>query len=64
LIRAIKYVFDTKLVALKLKPSFIYYNKFNLEAYSDSELTRDRDTGASVYGFVNFVCGALISQSK
>jgi hypothetical protein len=64
LIRAIKYVFDTKLLALKWKPSFNYYNKFDFEAFSESELTRNRDIRASAYGFVNFVCGAPISRKS
>jgi hypothetical protein len=64
LIRAIKYVFDTKTLALKLKSSFHKDNKFNVETYSDIELAGERETRASVYGFVTFFCGAPISWTS
>jgi hypothetical protein len=48
------------MLVLKLKPSFNKENKFHIEAYSDSDFAGDRETRASVYGFV-FVCGAPIS---
>jgi hypothetical protein len=44
-----------------LKPTFNKDNKFNIEAYSDSEFAGDRETRASVYGFVTLICGAPIS---
>jgi hypothetical protein len=61
MIRVIKYVIDTKLLALKLKPNFSKDKKIHIEAYSYSEFAGDRETRASVYGFVIFVCDAPIS---
>jgi hypothetical protein len=61
MIRVIKYVIDTKMIALKLKPNFSKDNKIYIEAYSDSEFAGDRETRASVYGFVFYVCDAPIS---
>jgi hypothetical protein len=61
MIRAITYVIDTKMLALKLKPSFSKDYKFHIEAYSESEFAGDRETRESVYGFVTFFCGAPIS---
>jgi hypothetical protein len=48
----IKYVIDTKILALKLKPNFSKDKKIHIEAYSDSEFAGDKETRASVYGFV------------
>jgi hypothetical protein len=61
LLRTIKYVLDTKYMALKMEPSIRKDNKFDLEAYSDSEFAGDPETRASVYGFITFFCGAPIS---
>jgi hypothetical protein len=61
MIRVIKCVIDTKMLALKLKPNFSKDNKIYIEAYSDSEFAGDRETLASVYGFVIFVCDAPVS---
>jgi hypothetical protein len=58
MIRVIKYVFDAKMLALKLKPNFSKDKKNHIEAYSDSEFAGDRETRASVYGFIIFVCDA------
>jgi antitoxin component of RelBE/YafQ-DinJ toxin-antitoxin module len=61
MIRVIKYVIDTKILPLKLEHNFSKDNKILVEAYSDSEFAGDRETRASVYGFVIFVCDAPIS---
>jgi hypothetical protein len=60
MIRVIKFVFDTKDYALKLKPKMIN-RKFELKGVSDSEYAGDRDTRISVYGYVVYFCGAPIS---
>ena len=59
MMRVIKYVFDTKMKALKLKPTMDkgYY----LEGISDSEFAGDKDTRISIYGYVVYFCGAPIS---
>ena len=58
MMRVIKYVFDTKMKALKLKPTMDkgYY----LEGISDSEFDGDKDTRISIYGYVVYFCGAPI----
>jgi hypothetical protein len=61
MIRVIKYVFDTKMLALKLEPNFSKDNKIHIEAYSASEFSGERETRASVYGFVIFVCDAPVT---
>jgi hypothetical protein len=61
MLRVIKYVIDTKMLALKLKPKFSKYKKIHIEAYSDSKFAGDRETRASVNGFVICVCGAPVS---
>jgi hypothetical protein len=58
MMRIIKYVFDTKMRSLKLKP----YGKIEtLKGVSDSEFAGDQETRKSVYGYVAYYCGALIS---
>jgi len=59
LMRVIQYTLDTKALALKLQPKMD--RKFSLVAYSDSEYAGDRETRASVYGFIVFFCGSPIS---
>jgi hypothetical protein len=61
MLRVIKYVIDTKMLALKLKPNFSKDKKIPIEAYFDSEFAGDREKRARVYGFVIFVCGAPVS---
>jgi hypothetical protein len=56
-----KYVIDTKMLALKLKPIFSKDKKIHIEANSDSEFAGDRETRASVYCFVILVSDAPIS---
>jgi hypothetical protein len=60
LMRVIKFVLDTKLHALKLKPK-LQYGKVHLKGVSDSEFAGDKDTRISVYGYVTYYCGAPIS---
>lgn len=59
MLRVIKYVFDTKMYALKLKPNT--NDKIILKGISDSEYAGDRETRISVYGYVIYYCGAPIS---
>ena len=63
MIRVIKYVLDTKEYALKLHPTVDKNEKqkFYLEGISDSEFAGDRDTSASVFGFILYFCGAPVS---
>jgi hypothetical protein len=60
MIRVIKYVFDTKNYALKIKPN-VSTGKAILRGISDSEYAGDRETRISVYGYVIYYCGAPIS---
>jgi hypothetical protein len=59
MLRVIKYVFDTKTYALKLKPN--KEDKVILKGISDSEYAGDRETRISVYGYIVYYCGAPIS---
>jgi hypothetical protein len=59
LMRVIQYTLDTKSLALKLQPK--QDRMFTLTAYSDSEYGGDRETRASVYGYIVFFCGAPTS---
>jgi hypothetical protein len=55
------------MLALKWKPNFSKDNMIHIEAYSDNEFAVDRETSASVYDFVIFVCDATVlwkSRSK
>jgi hypothetical protein len=63
MIRVIKYVFDTKKFALRIHPVVDHSSKqmFYLEGISDSEFAGDKDTRASVYGYIMYFCGAPVS---
>ena len=58
--RVIKFVFDTKNYALKLKPDTIQ-GRLILKGVSDSEFAGDRNIRKSVYGYIIYYCGAPIS---
>ena len=47
--------------ALKLQPEVGKEGILYLEGYSDSDFAGDKETRASVYGFITFFCGAPIS---
>ncbi len=62
MIRVIKYVFDTKMYALRLQPKILNEDKsYELEGISDSEFAGDRDKRISVFGYITYFCGAPIS---
>jgi hypothetical protein len=56
----IKYVMCTKYFGLRLLPN-INNDGFYLEGISDSKYAGDPNTLISVYGFVQYFCGAPIS---
>jgi hypothetical protein len=57
LFRVIKYVVDTKNLALKICPKVEMGNSScNLVVYSDSAYVGDKDTQVSVSGFVIYIC--------
>ena len=60
MLRIIKFVFDTKMVSLKLKP-YLQDKKVHVRGISDSEFAGDTDTRRSVYGYIVYYCGAPIS---
>jgi hypothetical protein len=60
MLRTIKFVLDTKMYSLKMKPSMTN-GKHTLKGISDSEFAGDRETRKSVYGYVTYYCGAPIS---
>ena len=59
LMRILKYVIDTKELALKLEPRKT--SKWDLVAFSDSDYAGDAETRISVAGFILYLCGAPIS---
>ena len=60
LIRTIKYVLDTKMYALRIKPN-LKKGMFHLEGFLDSDFAGDRETRFSVHGYIIYFCGAPIS---
>jgi hypothetical protein len=60
MLRVVKYTLETKNYVLKIHPS-MEQEGYTIEAYSDSEYGGDRETRASVYGFITFFCGAPVS---
>jgi hypothetical protein len=60
MLRIVKYIFDTKMVSLRLKP-YLQDNKVHIRGISDSEFAGDKDTRRSVYGYIAYYCGAPIS---
>jgi hypothetical protein len=60
MLRVIKYVFDTKIYGLKLRPN-MNADTIILKGISDSEYAGDRETRISVYGNMIYYCGAPIS---
>ena len=51
---------ETQNYVLKLCPD-MEQEGYTIEAFSDSEYGGDRETRASVYGFITFFCGAPVS---
>jgi hypothetical protein len=60
LLRAIKYVLDTEIWALQIKPKRSN-TLFYLEGVSASDYAGDRDTQVSVFGYIIYFCGAPIA---
>ena len=58
MLRAIKYVMDTRNLGLKFKPED---GDWNMVSFSDSDFEGDRVTRNSVSGFLIFVKGVLVS---
>jgi hypothetical protein len=61
LMRTIKYVINTEHLALELKPDPNESTLFHVEGVSDSDYAGDRDTRASVFGYIVYFCGAPIA---
>ena len=62
MLRVIKFVIDTKHLALKLKPTPLDENvKWELIAYSDSDFAGDKETRISIAGFVLYLMGVPVS---
>jgi hypothetical protein len=60
MLRVIRFVFETKNYALRLKPNIVD-GKLLLKGISDSEFAGDRNIRKSVYGYIIYYCGAPIS---
>ena len=61
LLRVIKYVLDTKDLALKIEPITSKNNIWTLMAFSDSDFASDRETRISITGFILYLMGVIIS---
>ena len=66
MLRIIKYVIDTKDLALKIKPEIGGENEmWRVLAFSDSDYAGDPESRVSVSGWVIYFCGVLVAwQSK
>jgi hypothetical protein len=79
LLRAIKFMLDTKYLALKIKPEWdqpikmvngkpdwedIFKTKLTMGATSDSEYSGDKETRQSVFGWELYFMGALIAHKS
>jgi hypothetical protein len=60
LIHLVKYVVDTKLRALHIRPNK-FHKGIHLEGISDSEFAGDHKTRVSIDGYVVYFCGAPTS---
>ena len=59
--RIIKYVLDTKSLGLKIKPSLIKHEPWNLESlFCDSNYAGDPDTRYSISSYMLYVPGVPI----
>ena len=62
MLRVIKFVIDTKHLALKLKPTLLDENvQWELIAYSDSDFAGDKETRISIARFVLYLMGVPVS---
>jgi hypothetical protein len=62
MLRCIKYVIDTKHLALRLSPRLDDDStQWSMLAYSDSDWANDPETRISVTGFILYLCGVPIS---
>ena len=59
--RALKFVVDTKNLALRFKPKLEDDKKWRIIAYSDSDWANDKETRISVTGFILYLLGVPIS---
>jgi hypothetical protein len=60
MLRAMKYVLETRDYGLHMKP-VLNGNLFKLVGKADSEFCGDKETRISVYGFILYFCGCAIS---
>jgi hypothetical protein len=63
MIRVTKFVFDTKMYALRTSPN-LKEEKLQLLGVSESEFAGDRDNRISVYKYITYFCGAPISSKS
>ena len=61
----IKFVLDTRSLAIKVAPIDLIDDKWIIVAFSDSDFGGDKETRISIAGFILYLMGVLISwQSK
>ena len=61
LLRVLKYVIDTKYLALKVEPIMSEEGLWSIVAFSDSDFAGDKETRISIAGFVLYLMGVPIS---
>jgi hypothetical protein len=61
MLRVLKYVMDTKNLALKIQPEMGEENVWTLIAFCDSDFASDRETRISITGFILYLLGVPIS---
>ena len=61
MLRVVKFVLDTKNLAIKVAPTHLVNDEWNLVAYSDSDFGGDKESRISVGGFIIYGMGVPIS---
>jgi len=61
MLRVIKFVIDTKNLAIKVAPTYLVNDEWTVVAFSDSDFGGDKETRISVAGFIIYLMGVPIS---
>jgi len=61
MLRVIKFVIDTKNLAIKVAPTYLVNDEWTAVAFSDSDFGGDKETRISVAGFIIYLMEVPIS---
>jgi len=61
MLRVIKFVLDTRSLAIKVAPVYLINDEWIVVAFSDSDFSGDKETRISVAGFILYLMGVPIS---